>query len=254
MYKRKEQKDNVLFRRTWIEAIHDEDATQEENDQMLGAVLRAVMDYQFSGVLPNRKDPAYPYVKMIKPYVDEDVRRYKSACERNAANRRGKSNIQDDESSPVVTNGTDMDIHMDMDKQKVIDKDIVVTTTAAAEEQLKADVMAAWNSMASQNCVRAIKSISERRAQALRTVLSHVGKDDLIHMIRDIPEQHYLAEWTKTNGPLDFDWFMKEDNFLRIIEGSYKEPYNRPGKHKGGGMQPQDEAVTRAILCGLEVK
>ena len=45
-----------------------------------------------------------------------------------------------------------------------------------------------------------------------------------IDVIKHLDEQYYFREQAKKGNPLKYDWFVDPSNFLKVIEGNYKEP------------------------------
>ncbi len=92
----------IVFSKVWRDAAL---STMERGDRL--NYYDAIFAYAFDG-----KDPvgASPVVRtafaMVKPFIDQDIVKYRERCERNRANARGRQRVvaSGSESLPVATN------------------------------------------------------------------------------------------------------------------------------------------------------
>lgn len=80
-----------------------EDQTASLTDQQVGRLIRTMLAYERRGELLEDQEPAVTMAfRFLKPSLDSNRVKYEKVCERNRRNRH-----KGDQSSPVVTSGTD---------------------------------------------------------------------------------------------------------------------------------------------------
>lgn len=67
-----------------------------------------------------------------------------------------------------------------------------------------------------------ITRITENRQKAIYKILEKYTLDDISKVFNIVPTCNSLSGRTKMNWKADFDWILKEDNFINIIEGKFK--------------------------------
>ena len=91
-------------------------------------------------------------------------------------------------------------------------------------------VVEAWNDMARRNGLKQIaKMTAERIGRLAERIVEHGGPQALIAGIKLIPETPFLLGRGDSGWKASFDWFLKPDSLVHLIEGRY-EP--RPGGAK----------------------
>lgn len=82
----------------------------------------------------------------------------------------------------------------------------------------KKKIINQWNSISELN---KIESLTANREKGLGKLINTYGLDKILKAIDNITESDYLLG--KTNSrPIDFDWFIRQDNFVKVLEGRYK--------------------------------
>lgn len=80
-----------------------EEQTASLTDQQVGRLIRTILAYERRGELLEDQEPAVTMAFLfLKPGLDNNRLKYEKVCERNRRNRQKR-----DQSSPVVTGGTD---------------------------------------------------------------------------------------------------------------------------------------------------
>ena len=117
-----------------------------------------------------------------------------------------------------------------------------------AEEDIEADVTApngavcrtgdvrrvveAWNSLG----INPIMKItgSSTRSGMLRARISEYGVDAVINAIAQINDSSFLKGQNKSGWTVSFDWFVRPNNFLKVMEGRYSDsPHGSQPTHNG---------------------
>ena len=129
--------------------------------------------------------------------------------------------------------------------EKEIEKD---TRGKRQEEDIEADVTApngavcrtgdvrrvveAWNSLG----INPIMKItgSSTRGGMLRARISEYGVDAVINAIAQINDSSFLKGQNKSGWTVSFDWFVRPNNFLKVMEGRYSDsPHGSQPTHNG---------------------
>lgn len=99
-----------------------------------------------------------------------------------------------------------------------ISKDIVCSTKV----QLIIDE---WNSLGLNKVV----SINPKtnRYKLLNARIKEYGEDSVINAIRNISNSSFLKGQNKNNWIITFDWLIKPNNFIKVLEGNYDDIKNK---------------------------
>ena len=82
-------------------------------------------------------------------------------------------------------------------------------------------IIAEWNA---QNCTRKIDKIPFGTRRYSNTMLCIGGNlPQFLLTIKELDKQAWFAERSKRKDPLNYDWFVRPDNYQKIVEGNYKD-------------------------------
>lgn len=95
-----------------------------------------------------------------------------------------------------------------------ISKDIVSSTKVQLEE-----IITVWNELGLQKII-SIKS-GTNRYKLLHARIKEYGYEKVIEGIRKINESSFLKGQNNKSWTISFDWFIKPNNFIKVIEGNY---------------------------------
>lgn len=122
----------------------------------------------------------------------------------------------------------DIDIESDKDNNLIVSKDTICQTGVRR-------VIEEWNKLQEVgiNPIRDIKQ-SSKRYQLLKGRIREYGMDDILKAMDNIRNSDFLRGENKNGWMITFDWFVKPNNFLKVLEGNY----NGDRKH-GSGSKTQ---------------
>lgn len=125
-----------------------------------------------------------------------------------------------------------LDIELDKDKEK--DNNLIVSKDTIRQTDVRR-VIEEWNKLQDVGIVpiRDIKPAS-KRCQMLKGRIREYGMDDLLKAMDNIRHSDFLRGENKNGWMITFDWFVKPNNFLKVLEGNY----NGDRKH-GSGAKTQ---------------
>ena len=101
-------------------------------------------------------------------------------------------------------------------------KDASIKDTSTTTTLFKKDidlVIKEWNKLGLQN-LRAINSNTKRHTM-LKARIEEYSLDEVIQAIQSISKSSFLKGQNPRNWTITFDWLVKPNNFLKVIEGNY---------------------------------
>lgn len=131
-----------------------------------------------------------------------------------------------------IDKGLDIDIELDKDKEK--DNNLIVSKDTIRQTDVRR-VIEEWNKLQDVGIapIRDIKPAS-KRCQMLKGRIREYGMNDLLKAMDNIRHSDFLRGENKNGWMITFDWFVKPNNFLKVLEGNY----NGDRKH-GSGAKTQ---------------
>jgi hypothetical protein len=108
--------------------------------------------------------------------------------------------------------------HLSMEKCHKV-KESKVKESKVKYISMLPQIVEAWNGLAAYG-VPKILSLSDKRKKALEKLLDEHGVENVFKAINSIPESDFLLGKTG-NWKIDFDFFLRPDKFLKIVEGGY---------------------------------
>lgn len=78
-----------------------------------------------------------------------------------------------------------------------------------------------------------IEKLTEGRKQAIKARLKDFSLDDICEMFAQADDSNFLNGHNNRGWTASFDWLMKGDNFVKVLEGTYQtSPYEVKGPPK----------------------
>lgn len=151
-----------------------------------------------------------PQVELTEPKKRADLKR-------NEENGRPQDNQTADKGQHRL--GKDSIGKVSIGKvNNTISKDIVCSTKV----QLIIDE---WNSLGLNKVI----SINPKtnRSKLLNSRVKEYGEDSVINAIRNINNSSFLKGQNKNNWVITFDWLIKPNNFIKVLEGNYDDIKNK---------------------------
>ncbi|WP_304406768.1 phage replisome organizer N-terminal domain-containing protein [uncultured Clostridium sp.] len=94
------------------------------------------------------------------------------------------------------------------------------STTCCTKEQLR-EIVNKWNSLNLQR----VMSINQgtNRYKMIHTRIKEYGFETVLQAIDNIKKSSFLRGQNKRNWIISFDWFIKPNNFIKVLEDNYKD-------------------------------
>lgn len=129
-------------------------------------------------------------------------------------------------------------VSTDIDKGKDIDIDLGKNNKYIGETDFKISdarrCLDAWNTL-SQHGIKPVSRMSSNstRIKCLVARISEYGVDNVLKAIEKVAQSDFLQGKTNTNaGWFNFDWFVKPNNFPKVLDGNYD---NKPNTYNTSG-------------------
>ena len=120
------------------------------------------------------------------------------------------------------SHATDIDIEEDID----IDRDIDTTSTTLTKDTIN-QIIEEWNKLGLQQ-LRGINNNTNRHSM-LKARIKEYSLDDVIQAIRNIDESSFLKGQNKRGWTITFDWLIRPNNFIKVLENNYKDKEAKNG-------------------------
>lgn len=113
----------------------------------------------------------------------------------------------------------------DIDKEK--DNKLIVSKDTICQTDVRR-VIEEWNKLQEVgiNPIRDIKP-SSKRCQLLKGRIREYGIDEVLNAINNVRNSDFLRGENNRGWMITFDWFVKPNNFTKVLEGNY----NKEGQH-----------------------
>jgi predicted phage replisome organizer len=113
----------------------------------------------------------------------------------------------------------------DIDKEK--DNKLIVSEDTICQTDVRR-VIEEWNKLQEVgiNPIRDIKP-SSKRCQLLKGRIREYGIDEVLNAINNVRNSDFLRGENNRGWMITFDWFVKPNNFIKVLEGNY----NKEGQH-----------------------
>lgn len=143
-------------------------------------------------------------------------------------NRRKKQKLLAEKSKKSSDKSLDASVDVatleeDIDKERDIDIDI--NTKVFIEK---------WNSLGLNKLI----NIKNKRLKSLKARVKEYGIEKVMEAIDNINQSDFLKGKNDRGWQIDFDWLMKPNNFIKVLENKYKsnEPVIQASKNDGSNF------------------
>lgn len=162
--------------------------------------------------------------------VAQRVRDYRKKAKEEALNETENNAV-----TPLLHCNTEKEIEKDTRgkrQEEDIEADVTAPNGAVCRTGDVRRVVEAWNSLG----INPIMKItgSSTRGWMLRARISEYGVDAVVNAIAQINDSSFLKGQNKSGWTVSFDWFVRPNNFLKVMEGRYSDsPHGSQPTHNG---------------------
>lgn len=164
--------------------------------------------------------------------VAQRVRDYRKKAKEEALNEAENNAV-----TPLLHCNTEKEIEIEKDtrgkrQEEDVEADVTVPNGTVCRTGDVRRVVEAWNSLG----INPIMKItgSSTRGGMLRARISEYGVDAVVNAIAQINDSSFLKGQNKSGWTVSFDWFVRPNNFLKVMEGRYSDsPHGSQPTHNG---------------------
>lgn len=126
-----------------------------------------------------------------------------------------------------------------LDIEEDIEEDIDNTTEVVSSNKLQ-PIIDKWNSLNLNKLIAINKGTI--RYKMLNARIKEYGIDNILKAIENIETSPFLKGQNNKGWTITFDWFVKPNNFIKVLEGNYtdKEGMNGGTKQDSSGNKKQE--------------
>ncbi len=125
-----------------------------------------------------------------------------------------------DKCTPEIEIEKDIKLEKDINKDKDKETELEINTTTKVVCAKKfARIVDRWNSLSSKRIPR-VATISDKREGMLKARMEQYGEENILKAIDNINRSPFL-EGKVTDFVINFTWFIRPNNFVKILEGNY---------------------------------
>ena len=162
--------------------------------------------------------------------VAQRVRDYRKKAKEEALNETENNAV-----TPLLHCNAEKEIEKDTRgkrQEEDIEADVTAPNGAVCRTGDVRRVVEAWNSLGI-NPIMKITGSSTRGGMRLARI-SEYGVDAVVNAIAQINDSSFLKGQNKSGWTVSFDWFVRPNNFLKVMEGRYSDsPHGSQPTHNG---------------------
>lgn len=167
---------------------------------------------------------------------------------RVAKHREKQKALEGSQSSNVTVtlrNGTEEELEEELD----IDIDTTTRTTLTKKDINL--IIEEWNKLELQN-LRSINSNTKRHT-SLKARIKEYSLEEVVQAIKSINESSFLKGQNNRGWTITFDWLVKPNNFVKVIEGNYLDKGDSNGANTtGNGKKNNEDEIDWAARAGIQ--
>lgn len=229
------------------------------SDEQLGKLFRAIFLYQLGEKYTIDKDIDVAFRFFLHQF-DVDDQKYLNVIERNRGNGkkggRPRKTLQNPNEpkkpsgfskNPNEPKKPDNDISNDISNKERDITNVISPKNQKSESIDWVGFMQYFNETFAGK-LPAIKTITKARKEAVKARIAEYGKESVRDVYKAILESNFLLGHNDKNWRADFDWIFRPTNYIKIIEGKYKN-LNHANNHESnrGTYTSKEEANNYAL-------
>ncbi|MBY6778563.1 hypothetical protein HYH39_06345 [Clostridium botulinum] len=129
---------------------------------------------------------------------------------------------------PTVSNmSTQMDTQVRLGKVRLeLGKDSIDNTTKVVSSTKVQPIISKWNELGLQKLISINKGTN--RYKLLQARIKEYGEEKVLQAIENIKDSSFLKGQNGKSWTITFDWLIKPNNFVKVLEGNYKDKETQP--------------------------
>lgn len=134
-----------------------------------------------------------------------------------------KSKEKEEEKEKDKDNDNEKDKDDEKEKEKDNEKnDLAISSEIACRSQDVRRVVDAWNSLGLSKVNKIL--LDTERGKMLRKRIKDYGIEDVLRAVENVRASPFLNGSNKNGWQATFDWFIRPNNFPKVLDGNYSAP------------------------------
>ena len=151
-------------------------------------------------------------------------------AERRAAQKALIGKSSDTSSDSPATQSSDV-VVSDIEEDKEIDKEIEEDNFTASKDAVcrttVQQIVDAWNSLGLSKITKIVSG--KDRDRLLKARIKEYGVDLILQAIEKVRQSDFLMGKNKDGWTITFDWFIRPNNFPKVLDGNYDNKSTQTG-------------------------
>ena len=155
--------------------------------------------------------------------------------------------------SGVTKCNTEIDIEIDKEiesRDRDRDRDIDTEKKSMNSSQIN-QVINLWNSLDSNVPKITALNTGTKRYKLLNARINEYGIDDVIKAIKNIRQSRFLQGYVN-DFAITFDWFVRPNNFIKVLEGNYTDKQSQKPKQRQENRSSYQSTLSESELRKFE--
>ena len=154
-------------------------------------------------------------------------------------------NTQEIDIDTDIETDTESEEEIEKEKGTLSDESVCHTQVQQCRPQDVQDVVDAWNSLGVQ-VLRKVPPSTTKTGQMLRTRIREYGIGSVLEAVEMVRASDFLMGRTNADWLITFDWFVRPNNFQKVVNGNYnKRAKKQPETKKAREMQSNYDMMKR---------
>ena len=168
-------------------------------------------------------------------------RRKQKALQSNGQSLQGNSG--------VTKCNTEIDIEIDKDKE-IESRDRDTEKKSMNSSQIN-QIIILWNSLDGNIPKITALNTGTKRYKLLNARINEYGLDDVIKAIKNIRQSRFLQGYVN-DFAITFDWFVRPNNFIKVLEGNYTDKQSQKPKQRQENRSSYQSTLSESELRKFE--
>ena len=162
-----------------------------------------------------------------KEYMKDYMKKYR---EKQKALSEGKVNCKTNSKVNSKANVNSLEEEREGEEEVDIDKNNNTISKDIVSSNKLQPIVDRWNELGLQKLISI--NAGTTRYKLLNARMKEYGEDKILQAIENIKESSFLKGQNSKGWTITFDWLVKPNNFLKVLEGNYRDKEGEDGSVK----------------------
>lgn len=162
-----------------------------------------------------------------KEYMKDYMKKYR---EKQKALSEGKVNCKTNSKVNSKANVSSLEEEREVEEEVDIDKSNNTISKDIVSSNKLQPIIDKWNELGLQKLISI--NTGTTRYKLLNARMKEYGEDKILEAIENVKESSFLKGQNSKGWTITFDWLVKPNNFLKVLEGNYRDKEGENGSIK----------------------